>query len=130
LICRDCGRALVDTIVLAVVLAVAEVLLAPELVDAVEDGASLGSVLVVVVGQNLAVCRDRVAILRRVKAFLQERQGAHLNHNNVAGDDIASLEFVFLTVADDDRAEGDARLELLDNVASGLFLVPADKGVL
>lgn len=55
---------------------------------------------------------------------------AHFDNNNVSGDDVASLNFLLLAIADDDGLQSDTRLELFDNVTSSLFLIPTDKGVL
>lgn len=54
----------------------------------------------------------------------------HLNDDDVTGNDVAGLNFHFLAVADDNRAKSNAGLELLDNVAGSLFLVPTNESVL
>lgn len=54
---------------------------------------------------------------------------AVLDDDDVTGHDLAGLDVVLLAVADNDGAERDAGLELGDNVAGLLLLVPADEGV-
>jgi hypothetical protein len=54
---------------------------------------------------------------------------ALIDDDDVAGDDLGGLDLALLAVADDGDLEGDAGLELLDDVARLLLLVPADERV-
>lgn len=55
---------------------------------------------------------------------------SHLNNTDVTGNDVAGLDFLLLAVPNDGGLEGNAGLELFDNITSGLFLIPTNEGVL
>ena len=55
---------------------------------------------------------------------------AHLDEDNVSRNQVASLDFVLLSVSYNRCLECDVRLEFGDNVSGSLLLVPSDEGVL
>lgn len=52
-----------------------------------------------------------------------------LNDDNVTGDDLASLDLLFLTITNDGCLHGNVTLEFCDNISSLFFLVPTNDGV-
>ena len=52
-----------------------------------------------------------------------------LDDHDVTGDELAGLDVLFLTSADDSGLHGDVTLQLGDNVGGLFFLVPTDGGV-
>ena len=120
LVGREDRVALVDALVVLGL----EVALA--LLGLLDDGAGARAVLVVVLGKDLRRQRDSAA--ESTHAAVGRNGHAVLDDDNVAGNDLASLDVVLLTVTEDDGAEGDAGLELGDDVAGLLLLVVADEG--